>query len=139
MYCMNGVVSSTKNASKQGVLTNKLVGCKTYFKVFLGNPAHTNWNIPSNLYWAKVWFILLEERSQGPTPKVTSSTEMKSNCPLNTRHYTLQNARNFTLDTIHCQIPDNQVSLTLYCTLDSILYSALYTKQDKYIHSTQCL
>ena len=33
---MSGVVSSTKNASKQGILTNKLLGCKTYLKVFWG-------------------------------------------------------------------------------------------------------
>ena len=33
---MSGVASSTKDASKQGILTNKLLGCKTYLKVFFG-------------------------------------------------------------------------------------------------------
>ena len=33
---MSGVVSSTQNASKQGVFTNKFLWCKTYFKVFFG-------------------------------------------------------------------------------------------------------
>ena len=48
---------------------------------YLRNVAHTNPNIPSNLYWTKIWCIFLEEQSQGPTPKVTCSTERKSSFP----------------------------------------------------------
>ena len=55
---------------------------KHTYRNFLGNLVHTNPNIPSNLYWAKVWCIKLEERIQRPTPKFTSSTELKSNSPL---------------------------------------------------------
>ena len=42
---------------------------------FFENLRHTNPNIPTNLYW------VLEERSQHSTPKLPSSTELKSSFP----------------------------------------------------------
>ena len=51
----------------------------------MGYLAYTNPTIPSNLYRAKEWSFLLEEQSQRPNPKVTSSTELKSNSPLQNR------------------------------------------------------
>ena len=72
----------TKNASKIGCFRQKKVlWCKKYFKVLLGNPAHTNPNIPSNLYWAKRWCILLEGQSQCTWISFTCSTELKSSSP----------------------------------------------------------
>ena len=52
-----------------------------YLKVFLRNLALTNLNIYTNLLWATIWLILLEERSRRPNLKFTNSTELKSNCP----------------------------------------------------------
>ena len=37
---------------------------KSTYMYFLGNLAHTNTNIQLNLYWAKIWCILLENQSQ---------------------------------------------------------------------------
>ena len=48
----------------------------------MGNLALTNPNIPSNLYWAKRWCILLEEQSQCTWISFTCSTELKSSSPL---------------------------------------------------------
>ena len=48
---------------------------------FLGNLAQTIPNIPSNLYWAKKWCILLEGRSQCTWISFTCSTELKSSSP----------------------------------------------------------
>ena len=56
---------------------------------FLENLAHTNPNITLNLYWAKIWLILLNEWSQGPTPKYTCSTELKSSFPLSQSWFVL--------------------------------------------------
>ena len=62
--------------------TKKVHRPKRYLEVFLGNPAHTNPNIPSNLYSAKIWCILLEQQSQCLWISFTSSTELKSSFPL---------------------------------------------------------
>ena len=48
------------------------------------NPAHTNPNIPSNLYWIKIWCILLEERSQCHWINFTGPIELKSSSRLHT-------------------------------------------------------
>ena len=45
------------------------------------NPAHTNLNIPSNLFWAQIWCILLEERSKCTLISFTSITELTSSSP----------------------------------------------------------
>ena len=52
--------------------------------------AHTNPNILSNPYWAKIWCILLEQRSQGQWISFTSSTELKSGFPF---HFLLSLSR----------------------------------------------
>ena len=52
---------------------------------FLENLPHTNQNIPSNLYWAKIWCILLEQQSQCTWINCTSSTELKSSFHLSGR------------------------------------------------------
>ena len=62
------------------MLSNYFVPHK-YLEVVLTNLAHTNPIIPSNLYWTKIWCIILEEQSQGPRPKFTSPTELKSSFP----------------------------------------------------------
>ena len=41
-----------------------------------------NPNIPSSIYWAKIWCILLEEQSECPWISFTSSTELKSRSTL---------------------------------------------------------
>ena len=41
------------------VVKKKVLQPKRYF---LGNPVHTNPNTPSNLYWAKIWFIDLSNK-----------------------------------------------------------------------------
>ena len=46
------------------------------------NPANINPNIPSNLYQAKIWCILLEEQSQCPWISFTGPTELKRSFPL---------------------------------------------------------
>ena len=46
------------------------------------NLAHTNQNIPSNLYWANIWCIFLKEQSQCPWISFTIPTELKSSSPL---------------------------------------------------------
>ena len=48
-------------------------------------------NIPSNLYWAKLWCILLEERSQCTWISFTSPTELKSSSPLPESPYSVGN------------------------------------------------
>ena len=69
-----------------GCFDSQITRVKNKFRViFLGNPAHTNSNTPSNLYWAKVWCILFEVQSQCPTLKCTSATELKSNSPFLTK------------------------------------------------------
>ena len=35
-------------------------GVNPDFIIFFGKNLHTNWNIPSNLNWAKIWSILLQ-------------------------------------------------------------------------------
>ena len=55
------------------MLTKKVIGCKTYFEVLFGE---------SGAY--KFKYTLkppLSQQSQGPTPKFTSSTELKSSFP----------------------------------------------------------
>ena len=47
----------------------------------MGNLAHTNTNVPTNLYWAKIWWILLDEQSQWAWISFTCSTELKSSSP----------------------------------------------------------
>ena len=49
---------------------------------FWGNLVHTNPNVPSKLFWAKIWCILLEEQSQCPWISFTIPTELKSSSPL---------------------------------------------------------
>ena len=53
-----------------------------YLEELLGKSGVTNPNIPSNLYWAKIWCILLDKRSQWTWIRVTCSTELKSSSPL---------------------------------------------------------
>ena len=55
---------------------------KSTNRYFWGNLPHTNLNIPSNLFWAKILCILLEERSQCPSISFTLPTELKSSSPL---------------------------------------------------------
>ena len=50
------------------------------------NLAHKNPNIPSNLYWAEIWWILLEEWSQCTWISFTSPTELKSSSPFKSRN-----------------------------------------------------
>ena len=54
---------------------------KHTYRNFLGNLVHTNPNIPLNFYWAKIWCILIDKRSQCTWIRVTSSTELKSSSP----------------------------------------------------------
>ena len=79
---MSGVVSSAWNASKQGVLANKLLGCKTCLEVIFGKFGTYKSKYTLKPLLSQVWCIVLEEQSQRPTPKCTSSTELKDNSPL---------------------------------------------------------
>ena len=45
-----------------GLKSNKAIKNKN-LKAFFGSLAHTNQNIPLNLYWAKIWCILLQQQS----------------------------------------------------------------------------
>ena len=53
-----------------------------YLEVLFGKSGAYNLNIQLNLYRAKIWCILLKERSQRLTSKFTSSTELNRNSPL---------------------------------------------------------
>ena len=46
------------------------------------NLAHTNLNVTSNLYWAKICYILLEEQSQCPWISFTGPTGSKVMAPI---------------------------------------------------------
>ena len=73
-----------QNASKIGCFGLKSTRIqKGTYRYFLENPEHTYQNIPSNLYWAKLWSILLEEQSHCPLISFTSQTELKSKSPFN--------------------------------------------------------
>ena len=72
----------------QKCLQNKLFcikKCNEAKKVLKGTfwetPENTNSSISSNLYWAKIWCISLEQQSQGPWISLTSSIELKSSFP----------------------------------------------------------
>ena len=66
----------TKTPQKKDVFDIKCT-----YKFFLENPAHPNPSIPSNLYRAKSWCILLEERRQCLWISFTSPTELTSSSP----------------------------------------------------------
>ena len=59
----------------------KVLGQKSTFRYFLENPVYTNQKIPSNLYLAKIWCILLEQQSQSAWICFICSTELKSSFP----------------------------------------------------------
>ena len=63
------------------------------------NPENTNPNIPSNIYWAKIWCILLKKQSQWPWISLTGPTELKSSSPWRNLKEVM------TLDCIHTLVP----------------------------------
>ena len=52
-----------------------------YLNILFENPAHTNQNVPKNLYFGNIWCILLEQQSHNAWISLTCSTELKSSFP----------------------------------------------------------
>ena len=55
----------------------KVLGKKSTWRSFLKNLALTNQNLPSNLYWAKIWCVLLEQQSHSVWRSFSCSTKLR--------------------------------------------------------------
>ena len=105
-------------------------------RYFLGNLAHTNPNIPSNLYWAKIWCILLVELSQGPWIIFSGPTELKSSSPLEPPPLEgwgkIGASGNVSLPTVsNTRAPSTNWNTRAPSTdWGALLYCTLYTKTD---------
>ena len=67
-----------KNQNRVFCTKRKVLRQKCIKRYFFENPALTN----PNLYWVKIWCVLLEQWSQGPWSSFTSSTEVENSFPL---------------------------------------------------------
>ena len=96
VFIHDWVVFNQKRLQNRVFQTIKYQDTKSTLRYFLENLAHTNPNIPSKLYRAKRWCILLEGRSQCTWIRFTSSSELKSSSPLT--KYILLSFQPFTSD-----------------------------------------
>ena len=72
----------TKKIASQNYTLMWSTMLSNYFEVlFFANLVNTNPNVPSNLYWAKIWCIKLEKLSYSPWIRVTCLTKLKSGSP----------------------------------------------------------
>ena len=113
-------------------LQNRVFGTlkdvKSTGRCFLENPTHTNPNIPSNLYWAKIWWILHKERSQCTWNSFTCSTELKSSSPLHSSHYSYiadKDGIQKKMDMRHCKLVHRSQSQNC-ATFPSHIWSILW-------------
>ena len=109
---------------------------------FLTNAVHMIPNIPSNLYCAKIWCILLEQWSSGPWISFTISTELKSGFPFTLLHkvdnLTASNIILYHIQyfTILCCTAQSMLLAWIMFTLNNTLFGNTLNTLQYYMHYT---
>ena len=124
-YCFFAAIGFTwlewfltqKRLKNRVFFTKKYWGQKGTWRYLLKNTWHKNQNIPSDLYWAKICCIFLEQQCHCPWISLTSSTELKSSFPLpreilSNTHWCMRCSRRFWCALKVCQ---SYLSSRIYC------------------------